>query len=55
MEGNSGIAFATGHGWAVTPGHFVGRDAVGLDHSHRSMACDCQAQGDDSPVLTQLW
>lgn len=39
MEGNLGIAFVTGHSWAVAPGHFVGRDAVGLDHSHRSMAC----------------
>lgn len=44
-EGNFGIAFATGHSWAVSPRHFVGRDAVGLDHSHRRMACCSWGRG----------
>lgn len=33
IEGSFRIVFATGHSWAVAPGHFVGRDAVGLDQS----------------------
>lgn len=72
MEENFEIAFAMRwYGWAPTPGHAVGRDAVGREPcGHRIAAVgasgslggweepparDCQAQGGVNPTLMWVW